>query len=78
MKRHPFSANGSEFADLAVAATVRQCLSAIISKLSTRDTNQILGKASLQNIIQELAKTSHKFVGSKCFTLVGLGLATID
>ena len=48
MKRHPFSANGSEFADSAfsnVAATFRQCLSLIVSKLST-DKNQNLGKAS--------------------------------
>ena len=58
MKRHPFRANGSEFADSAVSnvvATFRQCLSPIASKLSTRDKNQNLGnlKASWY---RELAK----------------------
>ena len=41
--------NGNEFADLAfsnVAATFRQCLFPIVSKLSTRDKNRNLGKAS--------------------------------
>ena len=67
MKRHLFRANECEFADSAfsnVAANVPQCLSAIVSKLSTRDTNQNLGKGS--------------FIGSKRFTLVGGWLATID
>ena len=47
MKRHPFCANRSEFADLAfsnVAATFRQ--SPIVSELSTWDKNQNLGKTS--------------------------------
>ena len=64
--------NGSEFADSAfsnVAASVCQCLSAIVSKLSTRDINQGL----LIKHIQELAETSHRFIGSKRFTLVGGG-----
>ena len=50
MKGHLFRANGSEFADssfLNVAATFRQCLSPILSKLSTRNKNRNLGKASL-------------------------------
>ena len=50
MKRHPSHANGSEFADSAisdVAATFRQCLSPIVSKLSTwGKKKQNLGKAS--------------------------------
>ena len=49
MQQMSFHANESEFADLAfsnVAANVRQCLSPIESKLSTRYTNQNLGKAS--------------------------------
>ena len=78
MKRQPFCANGSEFADLAfsnIAANVCQCLSAIVSKLSTRDTSR---QGLLIKHIQELAKTSHRLVGSKRFTLVGGGLATID
>ena len=37
MKRHLFRANENEFADLNVAATFRQCLSPIVSKLSTQD-----------------------------------------
>ena len=44
-----YCANRSEFADSAfsnVAANFRQCLSPIVSKLSTWDTNQNLGKAS--------------------------------
>ena len=46
------TANGSEFDDLAflnvgyVAATFRQCLSPIGSKLSTREKKLNLGKAS--------------------------------
>ena len=39
-KRHPFRANGNEFADSAlsnVAATFRQYLSPIVSKLSTQE-----------------------------------------
>ena len=43
MKRHPFCGNGSEFADSAfsnVATTFCQCLSPIVSKLSTRDKNE--------------------------------------
>ena len=49
MRRLPFRANGSEFADSAVlnvAATFHQCLSPIVSKLSTWDKNRNLGKAS--------------------------------
>ena len=48
-ERHPFRANGSEFADSAfsnIAATFCQCLSPIVSKLSTRDKSRKLGKAS--------------------------------
>ena len=48
-EKAPIHANGSEFADSAfsnVAVTFRQCLSLIVSKLSTRDKNQNLGKAS--------------------------------
>ena len=43
MKRHPFRANGSEFADSAfsnIAATFFQCLSLIVSKLSTWEKNK--------------------------------------
>ena len=39
-KRHPFRANGNEFADSALsnaAATFRQYLSPIVSKLSTQE-----------------------------------------
>ena len=49
MKRHPFCVNESEFADLAfsnVAASFRQCLTPIVSKLLTWDKNRNLGKAS--------------------------------
>ena len=49
MKTHPFRPNGGEFVDSAfsnVVANVHQCLSAIVSKLSTQDTKQNLGKAS--------------------------------
>ena len=42
------------------------CLSPIVSKLSTRDTN--LGKA---RTYPGISLTSHGFVGSKHFTLVG-------
>ena len=41
--------NGIEFAASALsnlAATFRQCLSLIVSKLSTQDNNRNLGKAS--------------------------------
>ena len=74
MKRHPSCANGSEFADSAilnVAATFCQCLSPIVSKLSTRDKNRNLGQGLLVKHIQELVKTSHGFVCSRHFTLVG-------
>ena len=57
-----------EFADSAflnIVANFYQCLSPIASKPSTQDTNTNLGKAS--------CKTSHGFVGFKCFTLVGRG-----
>ena len=46
---HFYCANGSDYADstfLNLAAIFRQCLSLIVSKLSTWDTNQNLGKAS--------------------------------
>ena len=41
-----------------------------VSKLSTWDKNQHLGKVKH---IQELAKISQEFVSSKCFMLVGGG-----
>ena len=47
MKRYPFRADESEFADSAfsnVAATFRQCLTAIVSKLLVKNRN--FGKAS--------------------------------
>ena len=51
MKRHRYRANGSEFADLNVAATFRQCRSPIVSKLLTRDKQvRPLGK-TMDNII---------------------------
>ena len=49
MKRHPFRANESEFADLAVlnaAATFCQCLSPSVSKLLPWDKKRNLGKAA--------------------------------
>ena len=49
MKRDLFLANESEFADSAfsnVAATFRQCISRIVSKLLTRNKNRNLGKTS--------------------------------
>ena len=70
MKRHPFCANGSGFADLAfsnVAATFRQCLSPIVGKL----TRQGL-------LVKHIQELSHGSIGSRRFTLVGGGLATID
>ena len=71
MKGHPFCANGSEFADSNVAATFRQCLSPIVSKLSTQDKKRKFRQSLLVKHIQELVKTSHGFVG-------GRGLATSD
>ena len=80
MKKHPFRANRSEFADLAVSnivANVHQCIcdckQAIDMGYKPKSREDLLIKH-----IQELATTSHKFIGSKCFTLVGGGLATID
>ena len=51
-----------------------QCLSPLVSKLSARDKNQKFRQGLLVEHIQELAKTFHEFVGSKCLTLVGGGL----
>ena len=48
-------------------------LSPIVSKLSTQDKNQTLGKALLIKHIQELAKAFHRFISSKRFRLVGGG-----
>ena len=59
MKRHPFRANGSEFADSAVsnvAATFCQCQSPIVSKLLTRDTKPKFRQGFLVKHIQELTK----------------------
>ena len=59
MKRHLFHANGNEFADSAfsnVAATFRQCLSPIVSKLSPRDKKPKFRQGLLVKHIQELAK----------------------
>ena len=64
--------NRSEIADLAFLSAVanfHQCLSPIVSKLLTQNTNQYLGKP-LDKHIWELAKTSNRFVTSKC---VGVG-----
>ena len=78
MKRHPFRANGSEFADSAfsnIAATFFQCLSLIVSKLSTWEKktkkNTKFRQGLLVKHIKELAKISYRFVGFRCFTLVG-------
>ena len=57
------SANGTDSAFSNVVPNFRQCLPLIVSKLSTWDTNN---KTYLG-----INKTSHGFVGSKRFTLVG-------
>ena len=46
MKGTCYRANGGEVAFSNVAANFHQCLSLIVNKLSTWDTNQNLGKDS--------------------------------
>ena len=74
MKRHPFRANGSEFADSVfsnIAATFHQCLSQIVSKLSTWDN---LGKASRKNISRNWQKPlANLLVPSALHWWVGVG-----
>ena len=76
MKRHPFRANGSEFADSAfsnIAATFFQCLSLIVSKLrhGKKKKNTKFRQGLLVKHIKELAKISYRFIGFRRFTLVG-------
>ena len=88
MKRHPFRTNGSEFADLAfsnVAATFHQCLSPIVSKLSTQDKKRKRKKEKkkfrqglLVKHIQELVKNLSRIRWFQALYVGGRGLATID
>ena len=68
MKRYPFRANGSEFADSNVAAIIifHQCLSLIaVSKLSTQDRTKILARP----FDKTYQKTAYRFGSSVCFML---------
>ena len=74
MKRHPFHANGSEFADSSVsniAATFCQCLSPTVSKLSTQDKNR---QGVLVRHIQELAKKFSQICWFHALYIGGQGL----
>ena len=75
MKRHPFRANGSEFADSAfsnIVATFCQCLSPIISKVSTQDKkNEIYGRP-LGKTYPRITLTDSLVPGTLCWW-VGVG-----
>ena len=78
MKRHPFRANGSEFADSSVsnvAVTFCQCLSPTVSELSTQDKNR---QGVLVRHIQELAKKILTDLLVPCTLHWWAGVATID
>ena len=80
MKRHPFCANRSNFADSTfpnAPANAHQCICSFKQAIDT-ECKPESRQGLLVKHVQELAKTSSEFVGSKRFTLVGGGLVTID